>query len=256
MRTALRAAADATGLYRLFRYSRGYEWYARARGTGYARVLAADRAFYRALFAEFGVRSVFDVGANVGDKAQVFRELGAAVVCVEPDPATADTLRYRFAGGVAVERAAVGERPGTAVLHRKAHHGFNTLSEKWAGAAPDPEVVGSVEVPVTTLEALAATHGRPDYVKIDVEGFEREVVAGLAAPVRVLSVESNLPLFRAETDAVLARLTELAPGVRFNARPADGPAFVLKEWVDASGLAPLLDVTEPTTFDLFAASPV
>ena len=256
MRTTLRAVADATGLYRYCRYSRGYEWYARARGTGYARVLAADRAFYQPLFAVFGVRAVFDVGANVGDKAQVFRELGARVVCVEPDPATADILQYRFGAAVAVERTAVGERPGTATLHRKSHHGFNTLSAKWAGAAPDAAVVGSVEVPVTTLERLAAAHGRPDYVKIDVEGFEREVVAGLAAPVRVLSIESNLPLFRAETDAVLARLADLAPGVRFNARPADGPAFVLPEWVDAAGLATILDVAEPTTFDLFAASPV
>jgi FkbM family methyltransferase len=251
----LRAAADATGLYRFFRYSRAYEWYARACGSGYARVLAADRAFYGRLFQEFAIRSVFDVGANVGDKAQVFQELGARVVCVEPDPDTADILRYRFGRSVTVEQTAIGEQPGTAVLHRKEHHGFNTLSEKWAGAAPDAQVIGSVEVPITTLDELIVRHGRPDYIKIDVEGFEQQVVAGLSAPVRLLSIECNLPLFRAETDAVLTRLCHLAPGVRFNARPADGPDWILKDWVDAPRLAPLLAVTEPTTYDLFAVCP-
>src|SRR4051812_31878517 len=91
-----RKLLDITGLYPRFRYSGSYDWYARFLRTAYAAALNADRQFYHSLFKKYGVRTVFDVGANVGDKCRVFREAADSVVCVEADPATAAILRYRF----------------------------------------------------------------------------------------------------------------------------------------------------------------
>lgn len=47
----------------------------------------------------------------------------------------------------------------------------------------------SIEVGLTTLDALVDQYGMPAFCKIDVEGFEPEVLKGLSKPVRMLSFE-------------------------------------------------------------------
>src|SRR5947199_309021 len=51
--------------------------------------------------------------------------------------------------------------------------------------------VGEIEVEVTTLDTLIAAHGEPRFCKIDVEGFELEVLGGLTRRLPYLSLEFN-----------------------------------------------------------------
>ena len=158
------------------------------------------RARMDALHARFLKKGdlAFDIGSHVGDRVASFRRLGARAVAIEPQPALARTLRLLFAfdRNVAVEQLAVGGAAGEIELKLNLRNPtVATASDDFIHAADGaPGWEGqkwtkSVRVPMTTLDALIVRHGEPAFVKIDVEGFEDEVLAGLSRPLRALSLE-------------------------------------------------------------------
>jgi hypothetical protein len=88
--------ARLSGLYGALRYTWVYEVVQRLRDPAHARKLNEEEHFYRELLAGLKVDLIFDVGANVGDKAEVFSRIAGRVVCFEPDPRLAEHLRRRF----------------------------------------------------------------------------------------------------------------------------------------------------------------
>jgi FkbM family methyltransferase len=141
---------------------------------------------------------VFDAGAHVGDRVAAFRRLEARVVAIEPQPALARTLRliYGRDRDVAIEPAALGERSGTVELKINIDNPtVSTASDDFVAAAHgaagwnDQKWTRRVTVPMTTLDALIARHGLPRFIKIDVEGFEAQALAGLTHRVAALSFE-------------------------------------------------------------------
>jgi len=121
-----------------------------------------------------------DVGAHVGSRVRAWRALGARVIAVEPQPDFTRILRLFFGrdDGVTILPQALGARPGTARLGiSTATPTVSSLSTDWIDTVATDRSFAkvrwdrSVEVPVTTLDALIATHGEPAFCKIDVEGF-------------------------------------------------------------------------------------
>ncbi len=157
----------------------------------------------------------FDVGANIGSRVAALLDIGAYVVAVEPQAHCADELRRRFgrtARAVVVE-SALGAAPGEAELLVTDYDTVSTLSREWvdrvrAAGRFHLDWKGSVTVPVTTLDALIARHGRPVFCKIDVEGYEPQVLGGLSEPIRTIAFEFT-PEFGEAASACVERLLEL-----------------------------------------------
>ncbi|MFK7772103.1 MAG: FkbM family methyltransferase [Saprospiraceae bacterium] len=69
---------------------------------------------------------------------------------------------------------------------------------------------------LTTLDQIIEQEGVPAFIKIDVEGYELEVIQGLNARIPLLSFEANFPEFKEETFLILERLVEIDEGCKFN----------------------------------------
>ena len=167
--------------------------YRPARNT-YQRLLNrpyyAERVGARRFLRQFITRgmTVFDIGANRGVMAERFLELGAGrVVAVEPHPGLAATIRRRYPR-VHVVEAAIGREPGTATLHVGRDDLHSTISGEWAEKVSD-RFEETLSVPVVTLAELLGEHGKPGFVKVDVEGYEDAALSTLAEPVAALSFE-------------------------------------------------------------------
>ena len=175
---------------------------------------ALERPRLRRLYGSFVEPGslAFDIGAAEGYHAAILLSLDARAVAVEPNPRSVAVLERRVAGrGAAVVRAAVAERSGQRVLRvSSSDPELSTLvtTEAHEGGREADPWDGEVDVTTVTLDQLIAEHGRPDFIKIDVEGAELEVLRGLSTAVERLSFEFH----RCDLEAVgacTARLEQL-----------------------------------------------
>ena len=216
-----------------------------ARALGFARSLAIyhglpwrTRALKRHYAAFLGPGDLaFDVGAHVGNHTRCFAGLGARVIAIEPQPAFAAWLRrlFRARPQVTVLECALAATPGVVELYRSPRTPtVATVSRQWieavqaSGGFEGVHWGDAVQVPATTLDALIARYGLPRFCKIDVEGYEAEVLRGLSQPIRALSFE-YVPAARDVARQAAGLLAGLG-SYRFNPTIGERRRFLWPDW--------------------------
>jgi FkbM family methyltransferase len=194
----------------------------------------------RRLYSGFVQRGdlVFDIGAHAGNRARAFAALGCRLVLVEPQPDFARVLRTLFSKSrrVRVVEAAVSDAPGRVALSISDRTPtVTTLAASWRDARsrePDFAEVRwnrTLEVEATTVDSLIGQFGLPTFVKIDVEGAETAVLAGLTHMVPALSFE-YLPRALDQVTACAKRLAGLGT-YRFNWSRGESYRLMERRWL-------------------------
>lgn len=144
---------------------------------------------------------IIDVGANVGNYSRLFVSMGANVIAVEPQAYCQAILKKRFkqdANFILVE-SAVGEKNTFSIIRKSNSHTVASMNEQWIRNVTESnrfitEKWNILEtISVITLDDLIAKNFVPDYIKIDVEGYELNVLKGLSHSVNIISFEITLP---------------------------------------------------------------
>jgi FkbM family methyltransferase len=211
----------------------------------------------------------FDIGANHGEYSATFLSLDARrVVAVEPQPDIARFIVDRFPtelanGTLVVCAVAVGAQEGSAMIYPASDIGMtmSTLSRlfvevsKRNGSKWDESA--AFNVPVVTLDSLIRKFGMPDYIKIDVEGYDLEVLRGLSHAVAMLSVEFNTQAGLIEiAEECVKRIDSMGPyQFNYHVEAPGQAALQFGQWVSGAVMRYTLrhDLSRTAVFgDIFA----
>jgi FkbM family methyltransferase len=154
-----------------------------------------ERQFYRQFVRRNDL--VFDIGCNIGEKTGALLSLGAKVVAVDPNLNCIESMRKTYRAAIAaktlqVECGAVGATPGEISLTM-----IDSTSGMYSGAADFVRYATNIgysgtetrKVACVTLDQLIEKYGKPEIIKVDVEGMDADVLKGLQHRPRVLSFE-------------------------------------------------------------------
>jgi FkbM family methyltransferase len=188
----------------------------------------------------------FDVGANVGNRVKIFLSLGARVVAIEPQEQCVKVLRNLYGENrrLTLVEKALGARQGQAEIKVANDDVISSMSPEWINAVRKSGRFSNYRwdagrtVDVTTLDRLIEEYGIPAFVKIDVEGFEYEVVKGLSSSVKALSLEFT-PEFLDSTYNCLGYLGRLGK-ITLNYSLGESMQLALDKWVRADEMIGIL----------------
>ncbi len=157
--------------------------------------------------------TIFDIGANIGYYVLMERRLvGAAgkIVACEPSPANVELLNNNLAlnscSNVEVLPIAVSDRAATKTFFLSDLSNLGTFHP--AGAARNALNGRKVEVEAKTIPQIMEDHGRPDLIRMDIEGHEVEAFNGMLEAIEagrlapMVLFETHFPRYGPDHDMV------------------------------------------------------
>ena len=190
--------------------------------------------------------TVFDVGANMGNRVKTFLGFNARVIAVEPQKSCIQYLRLMFGKKITLITKGLGAREGIKKFYISDSSTISTFSEEYiqavkkSGRFSKNKWDKTEEIEITTLDNLIQLYGVPAFIKIDVEGFEKEVLSGLTQKINSLSFEYCIPEQLNQVIDCINLLTISNPKMKFNFSIGETMKFELQTWLNADEMLALV----------------
>ncbi|MHA1374795.1 MAG: FkbM family methyltransferase, partial [Promethearchaeota archaeon] len=182
----------------------------------------------------------FDIGANIGEYTRKLLYLKTKVVSVEPQKKCLKILHEMYGRNknVKIVGKAAGELEEFANMYiSDKHPTISTFSDKWKDQgrfSRNHEWNRSEQVSVTTLDSLIQRYGLPKFCKIDVEGYELQVLKGLTQKIPFLSFEFAKEF--SKDIKLCGEYLESLGAAQFNLVYGNTFKFLLSNWISLEKL--------------------
>lgn len=248
-----------TGLWVRFSHS---DFYQKLRMPNSYQKQVAELSFYKGILDTINFKRIviFDVGANIGNKIHIFTKLASKVVAFEPSNSAYNILKKRFtSSNVTIYQCALGSIRSEQVLYKiDNNEAYNSLSSKHIASTVSNRGIATIntvqqsKVKVEVIENFISNSEIPIYIKIDVEGYELEVIKGLKTCVPLISFEANLPEFTNETIEIMNYLSLLSMnGYKYNFS-IDNNSLLFEEFIGKKEASHFLTTTQERYIEIYA----
>ncbi len=183
----------------------------------------------------------FDVGANIGNRVSPLLKIGAKIVAIEPQRYCYRILEKKFGDRITLVKKGVGEKEGIREFYIADDSVLSTFSKEWVDQGKTGRFKGRswnkvIKMEMTTLDLLLKEYGVPVFIKVDVEGFELEVLKGLTSPIRCISFEYAVPEHLDKAIACIDRLIEINNDIECNFSIGESMELAFDEWLPAEAM--------------------
>ncbi len=195
----------------------------------------------------------FDVGANVGNRVETLLKIGAKVIAVEPQEKCCKVLNSQFGNEITIINKGLGEKECMKKFHicDSSEFGlspFSSFSDEWINACSKEERFDksyswdkTIEIEMTTLDKLIENYGMPSFIKIDVEGYEFEVLQGLTHPIAMISFEYTIPEQTNKIEQCIKIVEKFNPNICCNFSIGESMEWALTNWVSVPEFLKLIE---------------
>lgn len=181
----------------------------------------------------------FDVGANLGNRIEPILKIGAKVVAIEPQQQCYEYLEKKYGSKIEVIKKGLGEEEGVKEFYISNSHTISSFSANWIESVKKSGRFRKYKwdtkklVEMTTLDKVIERYGMPKFIKIDVEGYELEVLKGLSKPVSYISFEYTVPEQIEQSIDCIKQIRKIAGNVECNYSRGESMEWANEKWLSA-----------------------
>lgn len=162
---------------------------------------------------------IFDIGSNIGIYTSIFLKYSSKVISVEPQESLCLLQKKLFKEEILndrliIEHIAIDSKNKIVELHINSKDLLSSTSKKYQTEVIPKEFsftenIKTEAVQAKNIDSLILKYGKPNYIKIDIEGSEEKAIMGLNHQIPLISFECNIPYFKKEMFEILKKLSTL-----------------------------------------------